>query len=48
LATGTPQDTDNNSADFVLVATDPLVVGNNAVLGALAELVGRDFSPFGS
>jgi hypothetical protein len=34
LTSGTPQDTDNNSADFVLVATDPLVVGNNAVLGA--------------
>jgi hypothetical protein len=34
LTTGTPQDTDNNSADFVLVATEPLVVGNNAVLGA--------------
>jgi hypothetical protein len=34
LTGGTPQDTDNNSADFVLVATDPLVVGNNAVLGA--------------
>jgi endonuclease G len=34
MTTGTPQDTDNNSADFVLVATDPLVVGNNAVLGA--------------
>ncbi|HEX8423396.1 MAG TPA: lamin tail domain-containing protein, partial [Pyrinomonadaceae bacterium] len=34
LTTGTPQDTDNNSADFVLVATNPLVVGNNAVLGA--------------
>jgi endonuclease G len=34
MTTGTPQDTDNNSADFVLVATDPLVVGNSAVLGA--------------
>ncbi|HEY0101657.1 MAG TPA: lamin tail domain-containing protein, partial [Pyrinomonadaceae bacterium] len=34
LTSGTPQDTDNNSTDFVLVATDPLVVGNNAVLGA--------------
>lgn len=34
LTSGTPQDTDNNSADFVLVATDPLAVGNNAVLGA--------------
>ncbi|MCA1568144.1 MAG: DNA/RNA non-specific endonuclease, partial [Acidobacteria bacterium] len=34
MATGTPQDTDNNSADFTLVATDPVAVGNNAVLGA--------------
>ncbi|MCA1568062.1 MAG: pre-peptidase C-terminal domain-containing protein [Acidobacteria bacterium] len=34
LTSGAPQDTDNNSADFMLVATDPLVVGNNAVLGA--------------
>jgi hypothetical protein len=34
LTTAKPQDTDNNSADFVLVATDPLVVSNNAVLGA--------------
>jgi hypothetical protein len=34
LTSGTPRDTDNNSADFVLVATNPLVVGNNAVLGA--------------
>ncbi|MDQ1524573.1 MAG: trimeric autotransporter adhesin, partial [Pyrinomonadaceae bacterium] len=31
---GTPQDTDNNSSDFVLVATDPVAVGNGAVLGA--------------
>jgi endonuclease G len=34
LTSGTPQDTDNNSPDFVLVATDPVAVGNNAVLGA--------------
>jgi endonuclease G len=34
LTSGTPQDTDNNSTDFVLVATDPVAVGNNAVLGA--------------
>jgi endonuclease G len=31
---GTPQDTDNNQVDFVLVATDPTSVGNSAVLGA--------------
>jgi endonuclease G len=34
LTSGVPQDTDNNSSDFVLVATDPITVGNNAVLGA--------------
>ncbi len=31
---GVPQDTNSNSADFVLVATDPSSVGNSAVLGA--------------
>ncbi|HKP72894.1 MAG TPA: DNA/RNA non-specific endonuclease [Pyrinomonadaceae bacterium] len=34
LTLGTPQDTDNNAADFVLVATDPATVGNSAILGA--------------
>jgi hypothetical protein len=34
LTSGVPQDTDNNAADFVLVATDPPVVGHSAVLGA--------------
>ncbi|HYP01453.1 MAG TPA: lamin tail domain-containing protein, partial [Pyrinomonadaceae bacterium] len=34
LQTGTPQDTNGNAEDFVLVATDPLAVGNSAQLGA--------------
>ncbi|HLL72061.1 MAG TPA: hypothetical protein VK363_11540 [Pyrinomonadaceae bacterium] len=34
LESGVPQDTNNNAQDFVLVATDPLTVGNGAQLGA--------------
>lgn len=34
LESGVPQDTNNNALDFVLVATDPLTVGNGAQLGA--------------
>ncbi|HJR09306.1 MAG TPA: hypothetical protein VJ842_18750 [Pyrinomonadaceae bacterium] len=33
LESGVPQDTNSNTADFVLVATDPLFVGNGAQLG---------------
>lgn len=33
LESGIPQDTNNNAQDFVLVATDPLTVGNGAQLG---------------
>jgi hypothetical protein len=34
LTSGFAQDTNDNAADFVLVATDPTIIGNNAVLGA--------------
>jgi uncharacterized repeat protein (TIGR01451 family) len=33
LESGVPQDTNTNAADFVLVATDPSLVGNGAQLG---------------
>jgi uncharacterized repeat protein (TIGR01451 family) len=47
METGRPQDTDDNAADFVLVATDPDTLGDGSQLGApgpenTSSPVGRD------
>ncbi|MCA1613584.1 MAG: hypothetical protein LC800_05385 [Acidobacteria bacterium] len=34
LSSGRPQDTDDNSADFITVSTDPAALGGDALLGA--------------